>query len=146
MTSTTHGYDAPTPQSTPQPTPHVRLPRRALPAIVPVLWLALGVAWWSVEWAVPGNGAADAVIVGVLALLVLLTMMWPDLAGSLLVALALTTPTITAIVAAIDDRMSAGPDAGPFGRVAAVLVAVSAPSLVGAWLLAHSRLGARSSA
>ncbi|MCB9395019.1 MAG: hypothetical protein H6514_15285, partial [Acidimicrobiaceae bacterium] len=111
---------------------------------VPVLWLALGVAWWSVEWAAPGNGAADAVIVGVLALLVLLAMVWPDLAGSLLVTLALTTPTITAIVAAIDDRTSAGPDAGPFGRVAAVVVAVSAPSIVGAWLLARSRIGARS--
>ncbi|MEZ5222706.1 MAG: hypothetical protein R2743_14520 [Ilumatobacteraceae bacterium] len=134
MTSTTHGWDA----------AHPRRPARALPPLVPVLWLGLGVAWWSVEWAAPGNGLADAVIVGVLSLLVLLAIAWADLAGALLVTLALTTPTITAIVAAIDDRRTPGPGAGPVVRVGAVLVAVSAPSLVGAWLLARSRIAARS--
>lgn len=116
------------------------LPSARVPAAMPVLWLGLGLAVWGVGLLEPGNLLVDATIVAVLAGVLLLTITAPRLAEVVLVALALVTPTITMIAAGITDRLLDTPaDPSPLVRVLTVAALVSAPSLVGAFLIAHTR-------
>ena len=117
-----------------------RIPSHRLPSVLPVLWLGLGLTVWGVGLFEPGNLAVEATIVAVLAGVLLLALTAPWLAEIVLVALALVTPTITMIVAALADRFRDVPASpSPIVRVATVVALVSLPSLVAAFLLAHTR-------
>lgn len=121
--------------------PAALLPAARVPAWLPVAWLGLGLAVWGVGLLEPGNLLVDATIVVVLAGVLLLTIAAPRLAEAVLVALALVTPTITMIVAGITDQLRDTPaDPSPLVRVVTVVALVSAPSLVGAFLTAHTRI------
>lgn len=113
---------------------------RVLPAAVPVLWLGLGLAVWGVGLFEPGNQPVEMAIVAVLAGVLLMALTAPGLAEAVLVALALVTPTLTMIVAALADRLGDGPPAGdPVTRTLVTIAVVTVPALVAAALLAHTR-------
>ena len=117
-----------------------RIPSHRIPSVLPVLWLGLGLTVWGIGLFEPGNLPVEATIVAVLAGVLLLALTAPWLAEIVLVALALVTPTITMIVAALADRFRDVPvSPSPIVRVATVVALVSLPSLVAALLLAHTR-------
>jgi hypothetical protein len=110
-----------------------------LPSALPVSWLGLGLVVWGAGMFEPGNLLVDTTIVAVLAGVLLLTIAAPRLAATVLVALAVSTPTLTMIAAGITDQLRDTPaNPSPLVRVLTVVVVVSAPSLVGAVLIART--------